>query len=407
MRFTTLFVVALSIAQTSIAQTEPAPAENLLRFEPQQVEMSWSRDGWCLRTNQGVLKEFGRRNTEATEALRLIRDLGLTERGVIGNPTPVLEYWLVRGEAPTGTVRGHRVLSIDLETVKTETDGGQWCVRDRNRVLFNFGYNKMDAEQTLELIRKYRFGRLVVVGQGAPTMMVFLGDPREMSLPHRHTLAPLSLRPTSIQTTSLKPASDAKQDAAIRELSAIQSYATPSIPPLRDTTQINSGGGNPQMMVVPGVTDRISRVGFDWRQARLRYDADGWVLHVGSLILARFGADEQTARRAIQVLNHYRFNEICLVGAPNTVAHFFTVNGHLPRNEFFGVASVPVLTEKLKIEQIEGRQAIVQGTEPLLILGERPEDARQLLDWIERHKVDRLCRVTTRDGQGMLFFITR
>src|SRR5437870_475377 len=86
---------------TPLAPAEPAkPTENLVRFDPNQVDVQWVDNRWELVAGGKVLKEFGHKEMEARQALRIIRELGLTQLGTVGSPRPVLEYWLVNGNAP-------------------------------------------------------------------------------------------------------------------------------------------------------------------------------------------------------------------------------------------------------------------------------------------------------------------
>src|SRR5262249_1267734 len=75
--------------------------------------------------------------------------------------------------------------------------------------------------------------------------------------------------------------------------------------------------------------------------------------------------------------------------------------------ELFGLPMVNLIPEKLALQKQDGRYLLVQGSEVVLPLGDRPEDARQLLDWLQRHRVDRLARLMTPDGHGMTFFLKR
>ncbi len=401
-------IVILVACSTGSGEELPRP-EQLQHFQPGSVEMTWSAEGWGLRAGTTLLKQFGRRNSEAAQALRLIRDLGLTERGVIGSPAPVLEYWLAQGQAPTGLIRGQRILPLDPATLRVDKADGQWCLCDGPRALFNFGYARQDAEQALAVLRKYSFTRLILLGEGVPTMMVFLAEPNTATFHQRHSLAPLSM-PTlaTTRTTNFKPAAEVKTLTQNKEWSAIQTYIPPSIPPLHDNRSNEATHwAAPGVQVVPGVNDRLLRTPFDHRQVVVQRAPDGWVLNVGARVLARFGADEQAARRAVRAIQHYRFNELVQVGSPTPVCRIFTISGQIALGELFGVPSQPIQIDQVKLQLVEGRQALVQGTEVLLSLGDRPEDGQQLLGWLQRHKPDHLCRLPTADGPGIYYFTRR
>lgn len=401
-----LAITWFAVAQES--RTDLPRPEHLTSLDPHRVELVWAREGWSLQFNDQPLKEFGRRQNEAQEALRVLRDLNLTERGVIGGSAPVLEYWLANGQAPTATPRGQRLVTFDLPSLRVEADGGQYCLRDAHRILFNFGYGKDEAEQALAVCRKYRFSRILLIGQAAPSMMVFLRDPAAGFTRQGHTLKPhVHVPPVETPT---------RPGEKKTEVAAIEKYVTPGIPALAHSTPARlaltetspraHAAASPRP-TIPGVNDRILRVPFDWRQVTLRREVEGWILHAGSLVLARFGTDEALARKALLAVQSYRFTEWHLVGGENPCAHFFTVGDQVPRGETFGVPSATVLPEKLTIQKQDGRHALVQGSEVVLVLNDRPEEARQLLDWIQRHRIDRLARLMTPDGRGIMFFLKR
>ena len=126
-----------------------------------------------------TLKEFGRRESDARLALRLIRELRLNQHGIIGSPTPSLEYWLSDGLAAARPGRpDYTLLPIDSPSLRVEQTESQWVLRDQHRVLFNFGGDEGGARQALAVIHKYGFTEVGVVNPAAPSMVVFLARRR-------------------------------------------------------------------------------------------------------------------------------------------------------------------------------------------------------------------------------------
>src|SRR5262249_10882345 len=138
---------------------------------------------------------------------RLIRDLRLTEYGTVGEPAPVMEYWLSAGQAPQGRVPGLRTLPIDQATLRVEQAQGQWCVRDARLVLFNFGPRGDDARQALAVLRKYGFPQVGVIGQLPPSMYLFLADPADRAA-RAEVPAPARISPGT-RPTAAHPGEDA------------------------------------------------------------------------------------------------------------------------------------------------------------------------------------------------------
>ncbi len=142
------------------------PAEHISTFALDHAFVDWSFQGWKVSADGATLKDFGRNETEARQALRLIRDLRLNQHGVIGGPAPSLEYWLSDGKPPQGPAAGLRVLPIDAASLRVEQTQNQWVLRDDRRVLFSFGSSQADARQAQAVIRKYGFTQVGTVGAG-------------------------------------------------------------------------------------------------------------------------------------------------------------------------------------------------------------------------------------------------
>src|SRR5260370_1417810 len=104
-----LFLLAsLACGQSSVSAKPMTDAgqvaEQLVTFDPRQAELRWEDHNWRIMAGDVFLKDFGFQQEEAREALRVIRDLGLTQQGTVGYPRPVMEYWLAGGHAPQASV---------------------------------------------------------------------------------------------------------------------------------------------------------------------------------------------------------------------------------------------------------------------------------------------------------------
>jgi hypothetical protein len=388
---------------------DTVPADGLTHFDPNLLQINWSQEGWRLRAGELVLKDFGKEQDNARQALRIIRDLRLTQYGTIGSPAPVLEYWLTNKEAPQGRVHDARVYPIDLGTLRAECSQGQWHLRDEARILFNFGLREDYAKEALALMQRHRFNRLATIGGAQPTMMVFLTEPRD----HR-TLPPTSMT-AALQQPSLEQRmqdGQARPQDARSAFSANSMYLTPSIPPLHTSSRRDSifdpnvyQASQPVLgaRVVPGVTDLTTRTPFDSRQVRLSREGNDWVVHAGSHVFGRFGPEEKLARQALQVMNHYRFTEHCLIGQPVPRFAYFLVNGHPPQGVLFGTKNRGFQPNHLVVKQVEGKWSICEGPNTVLSLGENPAEAYHLLETIQRYRFDRLCWLGDSPERGFTF----
>jgi hypothetical protein len=379
----------------------PLLRENLRSFDPNLIDLTWTDHRWLLTVNGVVLKDFGRKESEGRAAVRLVRLLQLNQYGTIGSPAPQLEYWLSDGAAPRGTVPGCSILTFDPAGLHVEGTLGQWCLRDDRRVLFNFGGNAGEARQALAVMRKYGFARAAMIGQPTPSMVVFMAnafDTAPTSRSANHTAAHDSPETIARKAEELKRMKERWPD-----LDA-ETVAQPAMQPLRVANQPRQAfssnvreygeGLSPSNYVQPAsAIDRGDRVAFDWRQLQVRLDGNAWKLSTGSFVLANFEADDLAAHRALEACQYYRFTEVNYVGRPERHFSYFLVNNLAPRGIPFGVPSESFDPKALKARQMAGIWCLCIGDKALIALGDRKEEATDLLAVIQRQHFDILCRI--------------
>ena len=149
------------------------------------------------------------------------------------------------------------------------------------------------------------------------------------------------------------------------------------------------------------------RVPFDWRQVQARQENGEWKLAAGGLVLAHFGNNDREARLALAAIRHYRFTEQWRIGGEEPVFTYYTASGQAPLGVMLGITAQPFQPSQLSIQQVAGRYALCEGTKVVVRLGERPEEAKQLLETIQRNKYDRLCQVGKAEGKEGVTFLVR
>jgi hypothetical protein len=397
--------------------------EELTQFDDRMAELQWANGRWQLWAGGELLKDFGRREADARQALQLVRELQLTQHGIVGSPRPMMEYWLSDGQAPHGLFPGLRTTPIDQRTLRVQDIQGYWCVRDGARVLFNFGPHQDQAEQALAVIHKYAFTKLGMIGQAPPSMLVFLGEPLGLPRMSLHDSPPLAGRVvTSRQMISTGLPAAGMVASEMPQSSAQQT--TPLPPGVPPTTSLPPGaaqapavshlpGGNgstgnavsPALLssarqLAPPTTPAASelealaeRVPLDYHQVRLQHDRLGWRLMCANYLVADFGSDENAARRAELAFQAYRFTEQCLVGRPKPVLSYFLVNGRPPNGIPLGAQGVSFRPEELAVRQVDGGWAICTSTGVLLPFGDKAEEARQALRVMQKQGFDTFCHL--------------
>jgi hypothetical protein len=104
-------------------------------------------------------------------------------------------------------------------------------------------------------------------------------------------------------------------------------------------------------------------------------------------------------------MQYYRFTERRQVGGASARFTYFLVGGQAPHGTMFGVDGQPFQVNRLQVRQVNGHWSVCDGDQPLVEMGDKAEDASQVLEMIRNHQVDRLCRLGATDGRGMTFLV--
>jgi hypothetical protein len=372
-----------AVVQPAVAphgETAMVAPENLTTFDPKRTELVRNGNHWQLVADGTVLTDFGAHEMDAQVALRLVRDLGLTQHATVGSPAPVMEYWLRDGKAPYGLTSGLQLHPLDPVSLRVEQHHGDWCLRDGQRILFNFGGSADDASQALGVIRKYGFTEVGALGQSGPVMLIFLG--RGQSVPATTTSFPLPTSPRGpMRPVGFDPRVSPR---TAQELPA----ATPTAPAVtRAMVEENP---------------HSERMPIDWRQAQIQKDDKVWKLTGDGHEIAKFNS-ERDAHLALSAVNYYHFTEREQVGSPKPHFSYFLVDGQLPRGAMIGIHCELVQPDRLRVVQVGDRWTISSAERVILSFDDKQDEARHVLDVIQRNKCDRLCRIGLTDEFGMTF----
>jgi hypothetical protein len=338
--------------------------------------------------------DFGAKEQTAQEALNVIRQLRLTQRGAIGHPVPIMEYWLSEGQAPHAFGGGMRLHPIDRKTLRVEQFQGQWCVLDDRRLLFNFGPLEQDARQALAVIRDHAFEQIGYVGLPQPAMIYFVGGRgTAAAMPQPDSIAPL-------------PIAKGDKDAAAKTdktTAADKKNGPPLNPLLLQQAQMAARG---MMQLAPPPAAGGTHLRFDPQTMALRQENGAWRLYAGSRVLADFGSQSSQAQTTLRVLKDYGCNEQCVVGLPTPSMSYFLSNGHAPTGMPRNLEGRGFQPDKVNVRQHLNNWYVCEGNTPLLFFGDRKQDAQDVSQAIHRYRFDFIAQMGA-PGQPALSLFMR
>jgi hypothetical protein len=348
------------VPKVNAAPAPPAPdvPDAPKEFDAGSLRLKYDAGNWQLYAGTVMLKDFGRAEAAANEALQVLRDLRVNAHGAIGD---VFEYYLADGQAPSGMTRHRQVVHFNPEGTRVEQVGGNWCLRDERLVLYNFGPAKADAEAALAVCRKYGFNQLGYVGHPTPALKYLLFDPQQR-LPPR---------------------------------------TPPPVVPASARMQVSEQVRRP--FVVPGEGVVGTSLPLDYRRLGLKRDRGGWTLDLGPDVSANFGGAEREGRALVQALQQLRCTEVCRVG--DTGFGFFLVNGRAPQGTLVGLPARPIRADRLTVRQVGASWAVCDGPRPLAEFGDKAEDARRALAAIKHFDFDHVCTAGAGRMDGVLLLV--
>jgi hypothetical protein len=360
----------------------PAP-ENKIPLRSSDVTLKRMNESWQLWVGHRVLRDFGDREIDARNALRVYQDLHPTEWVTIGTGKPIVEYGLMNGHSqlttdvssandprsslpivpvtdnrPLATGAGAKqIIPIDLRTVRVEPIRGVWCLRDNYNLQVNFGLNKADAEQALAAVRKYGFNRVGIVGNPIPAMTYFFSTPD-----------------TSPAMPS-GPLAQANLQMQIEHLSRV------GIP-------------------VAGVGYVGEMVRIDTQKLDVRKDGGDWIVLSGTELLGRYGPSEWMARDAARTIQESHFTEYCKVGSAGLT--FFLVDGRAPTRVPLNAQGRQFELNKLKVRKNGERWAITENGRHLFDCASA-EEGDTIIRLLQYYQFDQLCHIGTNPKYGISF----
>ncbi len=343
--------------------------ENLVNFSTAQTEIRKVDGHWELWSGSTKIKNLGNREADTREVLRLVRAFNLNQRGTVGQPTPVMEYWLSNGRAPQKMGRVNSAI-FDPDALQVANVQGQWCLIDETRPWLTFGAQADDARKALEIIHKYEFTEILYVDPINPVMMVFLAghDRRPKASP-----------------TIMKSAVNSSQQG---------------FPGKAESKNSGQWFQPPQLHVNPTLAEPVTgrpMLRFDWRQAAVHSKGFDWQLVAGDKVLAQFGSREPEAREALRAVQSHHLTDRCQVGESAPIFTFFLTEGQATRTIVFGAKTMACDVKNLSLRQVGQRWMICEFDRVLLTLGQSQEDAQQVLKVLQHYKVDHLCQLGSAD----------
>ncbi len=147
--------------------------EDCVKFNYRHLRVTNFSERWKIVEGSHWLMDFGKSESEARQALKIIQHYQMEERCFVGRPNPSMTYFLSDGEAPKGSMRGEDCTPFNPLNLEVRSISGRWKIVEGSHWLMDFGNKADEAKTALQIIKKYGFNRLCFVGRPSPSMTYF------------------------------------------------------------------------------------------------------------------------------------------------------------------------------------------------------------------------------------------
>lgn len=161
----------LTMSVMSLMSLSSWAAEDCVGFNNATVSVQQINGNWTVVDGAHYMFAFGNTPTaqiEANKSLEIIKKYKMSESCFVGRPDPSFQYMLSSGQAPTGNlVAGEDCIGFDPALVEIKQIG-TWKMIQGSMWMEDFGNNKQEAQDALEIVKKYQFNQQCFVARPAP-----------------------------------------------------------------------------------------------------------------------------------------------------------------------------------------------------------------------------------------------
>lgn len=159
---------AKRITRAGFVAAAPLMTEKCLDFDPGRLAVRDQEGRFQLAQDDWWLFDFGKRESDAFAALKIIQQYGMNSLCYIGEP-PVFRFLLTGGRAPMGQWYEEDCVRFQPSVVTVSQRKGNWVIGDSDVVLFDFGAREVEARAALAAIQKHQFTHACYLGRPKTT----------------------------------------------------------------------------------------------------------------------------------------------------------------------------------------------------------------------------------------------
>jgi tetratricopeptide (TPR) repeat protein len=145
--------------------------EDCVSFSPVTAAAMMVNGSWQIMDGLHRMFIFGDQESDARRALEIIKHYNMDQLCSVSHSRTPFRYLLVSGASPVGSLPGEDCDSFDPVKVAVTKDGESWKISDGNTRMFDFGGNRLAANQALAMIKLHGFDESCFVDRQRASFM--------------------------------------------------------------------------------------------------------------------------------------------------------------------------------------------------------------------------------------------
>jgi len=142
---------------------------------------------------------------------------------------------------------------------------------------------------------------------------------------------------------------------------------------------------------------------FDYSKVTMALIGNRYKIVQGSMWMLDFGTDKASAEKALSIIKFYKLTSQCFVGRPNAPMKYFLCSGKAPVGAFPGEDAIGFNPAAIKVEKINNRWKIVEGSHWILDFDTNESVAKNAYYFIKKYEFNKICFVG-RPNPPMMYF---
>jgi hypothetical protein len=138
--------------------------EDCVSFNPNTTKIIHQNNKWKIADGNHLMFSFSSQS-EAKQALKIIKSYKLNKSCFVGRPDPSFQYLLKNNHAPVGHLSGEDCVTFNPSNIQVKKINNRYKIVEGNHWIFDFGQKRDEAHKAYNIIKRYQAKKSCFVGR--------------------------------------------------------------------------------------------------------------------------------------------------------------------------------------------------------------------------------------------------